>query len=66
VGDEKTAVSLDTMQWASVCAALQCAIKSTEVPPREKADLLSSLREIDRVMRGADHPAPPDDVMDLA
>lgn len=66
--EEAVGVTLAPMQWAEVCAALRhyvgCEAEGgAHGYPASQADALAALREIDRVMLGADEPAPPDDVL---
>lgn len=65
---ETVGVTLAPMQWAEVCAALRHYVGCEQdggarLYPASQADALAALREIDRVMRAADDPAPPDDVL---
>ena len=65
VFEETVAVSLSPWQWAGICSELKHALKGDRLKhyKRSWADSLSALQEIDRVMRGADEPSPPDDLL---
>lgn len=60
-------VHLTTWQWAAVCDALQhyIALRCYEARGSRK-DALAALLEIDRVQRGAQAAAPPDDLLGMA
>lgn len=61
---ESVSVSLPPMVWAEVCAALKVYMHTCgKAAPVSARDALAALREIDRVMLGADDLAPPDDLL---
>ena len=59
------AVTLGVWQWAEVAAALKVYLDSEVMKGanNSRRDALYALREIDRVMMGADEQAPPDDLL---
>jgi len=63
--DEVT-ISLPPLVWAETAAALKDYIREgAQGRSVSQRDCLTALQEIDRVMRGADEPSPPDDLLSM-
>jgi hypothetical protein len=61
---EAIPIAFGVMEWAEIGAALRFYIeKGVKGASLSRADALKCLREIDRVMRGSEEPAAPDDVL---
>lgn len=65
--EDSVTVELPPMVWAEVCGALKDHLKTEEARNAKASwrDGLYALQEIDRVMRGAEEHAPPDDLLSL-
>jgi hypothetical protein len=62
-GIDLVEVSPPLMHWAEVCAALKDYVRNAKGAPASQRDAIEALQEIDRVVRGADEAAPPDDLL---
>ena len=64
--DELIAIPFGFLQWAEIAAALRHYLRGEASSYKASyRDSLAILQEIDRVMRGADKPAPPDDLLGI-